>query len=171
MKNKQTIFIIIVIVVAVIGFVFIRGQLSKKQVEMEKRKQLIENMKKKERALVDATFPGASTPGAPVSLEKEAVEGTLARLFVKNVSARAIESFEAQIFCYDARGNPVKEKFTGAPYMGVFYREKIAPLGSVGKNCAWRLKGFKGTRKIRINVNKVTFSDGTEWTGNAIVER
>jgi len=99
------------------------------------------------------------------------VTATTATIGFRNLSVKKIKALRLRIFCFDPFGEPVKHQ--GDNILEKNLLDLTIPHKQLfGKDSPVEMKNFNDTRKIKVLVTSVLFSDDTRWDydGTAVYE-
>lgn len=91
------------------------------------------------------------------------IDNPEAYLVVKNISKKTIDAFNVGVYCFDRYDNPVNHYLYDTNKFGGISQDTIKPGQSHGYNNYWTLFGHENTSKIKVVLEKVHMTDGTEW--------
>jgi hypothetical protein len=82
-------------------------------------------------------------------------------LYYRNRGSKRIIAFNINIYCYNIYDEPVNYPLGSNIFRGITQDEDLEP-GETGSS-TWSLTFFDLTKKVKIKVTKILFSDGTRW--------
>jgi len=80
----------------------------------------------------------------------------------KNKGTKIIKAFSVKIYCYNAYNEPLTP-FGKSYYAGISDDENLKPNET--NDSTWTMNLFDTTKKVKVKIYKVLFSDGTIWKG------
>lgn len=92
-----------------------------------------------------------------------AIDNPEVYVVVKNIGKKTVDAYTLGIYCYDRYGNPVNHYLDNTNRYGALSQNTIKPRQSFGNNYYWTLYGHENTSKIKVILEKVHMTDGTEW--------